>query len=87
MLRVMHSEAHQSRISETEARIEEIKAERTKLLNHAEGESLSTDDYQDIYIQAKAEEREKNNFTLTTRNKTGEINDFLETRRPFGANA
>ena len=44
-------------------------AERTKLLNHEEGESLSWDDYQDIYIKAKGEEREKYNFVLNTRNK------------------
>jgi hypothetical protein len=55
------------------------------LLNHEEGESLSIDDMQDIYIQAKAEEREKYNFSLNTRSKTGDISDYLEARRPFGA--
>ena len=48
-LRVMHSEAHQARISQTESRIDELVQEKTAHLNHAEGESLSTDDYQDIY--------------------------------------
>jgi hypothetical protein len=85
MLRVSHSEGHQQRIEETRARIQEISEERTQLLNSEEGESLSTDDMQDIYIQARAEERERYNFSLNTRSKTGEISDYLEARRPFGA--
>ena len=85
MLRVAHSEGHQQRIEETRARIQEISEERTKQLNSAEGESLSIEDLQDIYIQAKAEEREKYNFSLNTRGKTGDISDYLEARRPFGA--
>jgi hypothetical protein len=32
-----------------------------------------------------AEQREKHKFSLTTTNKTGEIKDYLESRRPFGA--
>merc|ERR1719498_1127979 len=44
MLRVLHSDEHQSRQAETQARYEEVKAERTALLNHEEGESLSIDD-------------------------------------------
>ena len=85
MLRVLHSDEHQSRQAETQARYEEVKAERTALLNHEEGESLSIDELQDIYIQVKAEERAKYNFELTTRTRKGEINDYLEVRRPFGA--
>ena len=45
------------------------------------------DDMADIYIQVKGEQREKYNFSLTTRGKTGDISDYLETRRPFGATA
>ena len=63
----------------------EIIEERSKLLNEAEGEMLSYDDLSDIYIQVMAEQRSKTNMTLTTRTKTGEINDYLEVRRPFGA--
>ena len=85
MLRVAHSDGHQQRIEDTKNRMEEVKAERTKLLNHAEGESLSIDDIEDIYIQVRGEEREKYNFSLNTRNKTGDISDYLEARRPFGA--
>ena len=43
------------------------------------------DDLQDIYIQVKGEQREQNNFSLNTRSKNGDISDYLETRRPFGA--
>ena len=65
--------------------MEEVIEERTKYLNHTEGESLSIDDIQDIYCQVKGEEREKYNFSLNTRGKTGDITDYLESRRPFGA--
>ena len=85
MLRQLNDEGHVARVAETEARIEEIVQERTKYLNASEGESLSTDDMQDVYIQAKAEEREKYNFSLNTKSKSGDITDYLETRRPFGA--
>jgi len=36
-------------------------------------------------MQAMAEHRQKTNMTLKTKTKTGEINDYLEIRRPFGA--
>jgi hypothetical protein len=54
-------------------------------LNQKEGESLSVDDYSDIYYQAMAEHRQRTNMSLTTRNKNGDIADYLEVRRPFGA--
>lgn len=85
MLRVTHSEAHNQRKEEFETRFKELIAEKTKGLNSEEGESISWDDYQDIYIQAKAEERQKHNFELNTKSKTGDIADYLEVRRPFGA--
>ncbi len=56
-------------------------------MNVKEGESLSFDDLQEIYIQAMGDVREKRNMSLQTRSKTGEINDYLEVRRPFGAAA
>ena len=86
-LRVSHSEAHQTRLADTKARMEEVIEERTKQLNHEEGETISWDDYQDIYCQVKGEERAKHNFELNTKNKTGDIADYLEVRRPFGAAA
>ena len=39
-----------------------------------------------FYIQVQGRARERNNLSLSTRTKTGDINDYLETRRPFGAN-
>ena len=87
MLRVLHDKGHAAREEAMADRIAEIKAEREKYLNTEEGESLNIDDMSDIYIQAKGEQREKNNFSLTTRGKTGDITDYLETRRPFGATA
>ena len=44
MLRVNADEGHVQRAANTDARIEEIVAERTKYLNSEEGESLSLDD-------------------------------------------
>lgn len=66
-------------------RFNELVEEKNKTLNTEEGETISWDDYQDIYIQAKAEQRQKYNFELNTRSKTGDISDYLEVRRPFGA--
>lgn len=59
--------------------------ERSKHLNTKEGESLSIDEIQDIFIQVKGKERERVKMSLNTRTKTGDINDYLDTRRPFGA--
>ena len=85
MLRVMHSDAHQGRFAETKEAFEAACADRTALLNHAEGETLSVDDKEAIWIDVKAAERSRSNFEMTSRTKKGDINDFLETRRPFGA--
>lgn len=74
-------------MKDTQARFDELVEEKNKSLNTAEGESISWDDYQDIYIQAKAEERTKYNFQLNTKSKTGDIADYLEVRRPFGTAA
>ena len=87
MLRVLHDKGHAAREEEMATRVAEIKAEREKYLNTEEGESLNMDDMADIYCQAKGEQREKYNFSLTTRGKSGDISDYLETRRPFGAPA
>ena len=67
-------------------RMDEIIKEKKKLLNEKEGEQLSIDDIGDVYIQAMAEFRSRNNMSLATRTKKGDINDYLEVRRPFGAN-
>lgn len=84
-LRVANSDAHQQRKADTLERYNEIVAARTQHLNHAEGESLTIEDKQDIWCQVKGEERAAHNFSLNTRSKTGDISDYLEARRPFGA--
>ena len=84
-LRVMHSEGHHARQNELGDRVAEIAEHRQAQLNHTEGETLDWDDYQDIYCQAKGEQRVKHNFEINTRNKKGDIADYLEARRPFGA--
>ena len=84
---MLHSEAHMARMKETNERFQELIEEKNKTLNNAEGETISWDDYQDLYIQAKAEERAKYNFALNTKNQTGDIADYLEVRRPFGTAA
>ena len=60
---------------------------RKKMLNQSEGESLTLEDISEIYIQVKGDARQATKMSLNTRTKTGEINDYLETRRPFGAAA
>lgn len=59
--------------------------ERSRMLNEKEGELLSIDDISDIYMQVMGEHRGRNNMQLTTKSKNGEIADYLEVRRPFGA--
>ena len=66
-------------------RMGQVMEDRSRLLNTKEGESLSIDDISDVYMQVMGEARAKTNMSLTTRSKTGEISDYLEVRRPFGA--
>ena len=84
-LRNAHSKDSQQELKDIDQRMGEIMADRSRLLNTTEGESLSIDDISDIYMQVMSEHRGKTNMTLTTKTKTGEINDYLEVRRPFGA--
>jgi hypothetical protein len=46
---------------------------------------LSIDDLSDIYIQTKGANRARAKMALNTRSKNGDINDYLEVRRPFGS--
>ena len=63
----------------------QVMDDRSSLLKTKEGESLSIDDISDVYMQVMGEHRAKSNMRLTTKSKTGEISDYLEVRRPFGA--
>lgn len=81
----MHNKQERDNQEAIGKRINEVMEERQSLLNTNEGERLSLDDFADIYTQVMGESRTKQNFDLNTRTKTGEISDYLEVRRPFGA--
>lgn len=67
-----------------EERLNQALEEASAPLNKEDGEKLSIDEIQDVYFQVKGRSREMRNMSLRTTNKTGEINDYLEQRRPFG---
>ena len=81
----LHNKTEAERAEDLGNRFDSVVSERSALLNEAEGESLSIDDLSDIYMQVKAESRAKNNHSLNTTTKNGDIADYLEARRPFGA--
>ena len=49
------------------------------------GERLSIEDFEDIYMDAMADKRARSNMSRNARGRDGELNDYLELRRPFGA--
>ena len=81
----MHDEASAQRDSEDGERFSQAIEEAQSQLNSAEGETLSIEDLSDIYIQVKGANRARANMALQTVTKTGDINDYLEVRRPFGS--
>jgi succinate dehydrogenase/fumarate reductase flavoprotein subunit len=84
-LRTAHNKDEQENLKYVNDRMGQVMDDRSRLLNTKEGESLSIDDISDVYMQVMGEARAKSNMSLTTRSKTGEISDYLEVRRPFGA--
>lgn len=84
-LQDLHDQASAGRDEEEGQRFTEAITEAEGQLNSAEGETLSIDDLSDIYIQVKGANRARANMALNTVTKTGEINDYLEVRRPFGS--
>ena len=84
-LRTAHSKDEHENLKYINDRMTQVMDDRSRLLNTKEGESLSIDDISDVYMQVMGEARAKTNMSLTTRSKTGEISDYLEVRRPFGA--
>ncbi len=66
-------------------RVEEMIGEKLKTLDVDNGENLTPDDIGDIHHKAMNEIRDKTKLNVKTRNKRGEVEDFLEVRRPFGA--
>ena len=84
-LRAAHNKDNQQNLQSIGDRMQEVMDDRSRLLNKQEGELLSIEDISDVYMQVMGENRAKTNMSLTTRSKTGEISDYLEVRRPFGA--
>jgi hypothetical protein len=84
-LRMAHNKDEQENLKHINERMGQVMDDRSRLLNTKDGESLSIDDISDVYMQVMGEARAKTNMSLTTRSKTGEISDYLEVRRPFGA--
>ena len=84
-LRTAHNKDEQENLKYINDRMGQVMEDRSKIINTKEGESLSIDDISDVYMQVMGEARSKSNISLATRSKTGEISDYLEVRRPFGA--
>ena len=85
-LREVHDPTQMAKLRAVGDRMKEIKNARESTLAKGEGETLSVNDLQEIYIQAMGEHRERDKFTVKTRDRKGEINDYLEVRRPYGVN-
>ena len=84
-LRDLHDKTEAERQEDLAKRFNQVADKRESLLHRSEGESLSIEDLSEIYMQVKGEARSATNMSLNTVTKTGEIADYLETRRPFGA--
>lgn len=66
-------------------KVEELIDEKLKTLDVDNGEDLTPEDIGNIHHQAMNEVRDKMNLNVRSRNKRGEVEDFLEVRRPFGS--
>ena len=84
-LRRLHDQSEVEAQEDLGERFDQLASQREATLNQQEGESLSIEDLSDVYIQVKGAHRAANNQSLNTRTKNGEINDYLEVRRPFGS--
>lgn len=70
--------------SEVKKKVEELIDEKLSNLDVDNGEDLTPEDIGEIHIQAENDIRVKMNLNVKTRNKRGDIEDYLEVRRPFG---
>ena len=84
-LRNAHSKNYHDMTNRTTDRMQELAQQKMKSMDRSEGETIDFDDLQEIIIKAKGEQRDSNAFMNNSATKTGEINDYLEVRRPFGA--
>ena len=81
----MHSEQRAAEFEEDNNRFNDLIDSRVSEMDQDAGEQLTLDDYEDCLLQTMSETREIRKLTQATRTKTGEINDYLEERRPWGA--
>jgi len=70
--------------SAVKLRVEELIEEKLKTLDVDNGENLTPEEIGEIHHRAMNEIRDKMNLNVRSRNKRGEIEDYLEVRRPFG---
>lgn len=66
-----------------EERVNQMIEERLAVKDIENGENLSPDDIADIHKEANEDVRARLNLVLKTRGKTGDVEDYLETRRPL----
>lgn len=64
-------------------RVEQLIEEKLQTKDVENGEDITPDDLADIYRDANEDIRAKMNLRLNTRGKTGEVEDYLEVRRPI----
>lgn len=64
-------------------RVDELIEEKLKTKDVQNGEDLTPDDIADIHRDANEDVRAKMKLKLNTRGKTGEVEDYLEVRRPI----
>ena len=65
--------------------LRELIEQKLSTMDVENGEDLSPDDIWEIHRQADEDTRVRYNLNINTRNKRGEIEDYLEIRRPLGA--
>lgn len=65
-------------------RVEELIDEKLQTLDTENGEDLTPDDIAEIHRLADMDVRAKMNLNVKTKGKRGEVEDYLEVRRPFG---
>lgn len=64
-------------------RVEQLINEKLKTLDVDNGEDITPEDISEIYREANEDVRAKMNLITRTRNKVGELEDYLEVRRPL----
>ena len=84
-VRGLHDEKEIEQFGRLRDRVDELKAERESNLASNEGETLTIDDIGDIYMQVMQEYRSERQMNIRSKDARGNINDYLENRRPFGA--